>query len=361
MSGHSRFGASAAHRWLRCPGSITASEGIENVSSAFAEEGSMLHGVCENLLRDGVFDADLTDEQAEVVSAYVETVRREHEAIGGTLLIEQRFKLPDFAELWGTADAVIISRPHLRVIDFKAGRGVAVEVDYGGKINPQLGFYVLGALSIAGDGFDDIEVIVVQPRLGGVKRRKVTLAELHDLRDRMLAAVEDALSPFPTFEAGSWCKFCLARSKCVTLESHVRDLARDEFGTLRDPEQASAAKLADILDEADVVETWLAAVRDRAQATIEGGGTVPGWKLTPKRAVRKWRDERIVKQRLASEGLTDFLVEELVSPTQAERLAKKQRVAIDLSDLTVSESSGMKLTRDAERGTATAPATDFAD
>ena len=361
MSGHSRFGASAAHRWMRCPGSITASEGIPNISSPFAEEGSMLHGVAETLLRDGVFEASLTEEQAEVVSAYVETVQREHKAIGGTLLIEQRFKLPDFAEFWGTADAVIISRPHLRVIDFKAGRGVAVEVDYGGKINPQLGFYALGALSIAGAGFEDIEVIVVQPRLGGVKRRKVTIKELDDLRMEMMDAVNDALAPFPSFNAGSWCKFCLARSKCVTLEQHVRDIAKDEFGEVIDPADRTARELADILDEADVIETWLDAVRDRAFATLEGGGTVPGWKLTPKRGVRKWGDERIAKQRLASEGLSDFIVEQLASPAQVERLARKQRVDVNLSDLTVSESSGLKLTRDAERGTATAPATDFAD
>ena len=53
MTLHSRFGASAAHRWMRCPGSIQASEGLPNVSSEFAAEGTLLHGVAEDILRGG--------------------------------------------------------------------------------------------------------------------------------------------------------------------------------------------------------------------------------------------------------------------------------------------------------------------
>jgi len=168
---------------MRCPGSISLSEGIENVSSAFAEEGSRLHALSEDMLRGQtrLFDTEeFTDEQLSVAQAYVDVVQREHEELGGSLLVEQRFKLPQHPEFFGTADAVIVSPPHLRVLDLKAGRGVAVEVDYGGKINPQLGFYALGALTVAGnpEQFTDIEVVVVQPRLGGVKRRRRVVVQI---------------------------------------------------------------------------------------------------------------------------------------------------------------------------------------
>lgn len=112
------------------------------------------------------------------------------------------------------------------------------------------------------------------------------------------------------------------------------------------PLHLSDQQLAEILDNADVIETWLKAVRGLAYQRVEQGHDVPGWKLVPKRAIRKWKDERIVKQRLASEGLDGFMTEGLVTPAQAEKLAKKQGIQLDLFDLIDAESSGMNLARE---------------
>jgi len=132
---------------------------------------------------------------------------------------------------------------------------------------------------------------------------------------------------------------------------------------MQSPESLTAQQISELLDKADVIETWLKAVRAYAQELIEAGDHVPGWKLVPKRGTRKWKDERIVKQRLASEGLQDFIAEELVSPAQAERLAKKQGIQLDLFDLITSESTGVNLTRETDKQvSATASAkSDFAD
>lgn len=129
------------------------------------------------------------------------------------------------------------------------------------------------------------------------------------------------------------------------------------------PEALTAQQIAELLDKADVIETWLKAVRAYAQEMLEAGDVIPGWKLAPKRGQRKWTDERIVKQRLASEGLENFIEEKLVSPAQAERLARKQGVQLDLFDLVSSESSGVNLTRETDpRASASASAVlDFAD
>ena len=132
---------------------------------------------------------------------------------------------------------------------------------------------------------------------------------------------------------------------------------------MQSPESLTAQQISELLDKADVIETWLKAVRAYAQELIEAGDHVPGWKLVPKRGTRKWKDERTVKQRLASEGLQDFIAEELVSPAQAERLAKKQGIQFDLFDLITSESTGVNLTRETDKQvSATASAKlDFAD
>ena len=44
---HSRFGASSAHRWMACPGTIRMCEGIPERSSAYADEGTQAHELLE--------------------------------------------------------------------------------------------------------------------------------------------------------------------------------------------------------------------------------------------------------------------------------------------------------------------------
>ncbi len=126
-------------------------------------------------------------------------------------------------------------------------------------------------------------------------------------------------------------------------------------------ETLSNRQIAEILDNADVIETWLKAVREYACKHIDDGNEIPGWTLKAKRGTRKWKDERIVMQRLASEGLENFVTETLASPAQVEKLAKKQGVQLDLFDLVVSESSGTKLVREDAAGSATTASDDFAD
>lgn len=112
------------------------------------------------------------------------------------------------------------------------------------------------------------------------------------------------------------------------------------------PLRLSEEEIAEVLENADVIETWLTAVRGLAYSAISDGRDIPGWRLVPKRAIRKWKDERIVKQRLASEGLDGFLTEDLITPAQAEKLAKKQGIQLDLFDLIEAESSGLRLARE---------------
>ena len=132
---------------------------------------------------------------------------------------------------------------------------------------------------------------------------------------------------------------------------------------MQSPESLTAQQISELLDKADVIETWLKAVRAYAQELIEAGDYIPGWKLVPKRGTRKWKDERMVKQRLASEGLSGFLTEDLLSPAQVDKLAKKQGLQLDLFDLIISESSGVNLTRETDKQvSATASAkSDFAE
>lgn len=189
MTAHSRFGASGAHRWMRCPGSVPATAGMPNPSSPAAAEGTMLHEVAASELEGLPHEYEITDEQREVVDQYINLVKAEKG--DGKLLVETRFQLP---------------------------------------INPQLGFYALGACAALGrTDWEDIELIVCQPRFGGIKRRATTYQELLALAEELVQAAAVAESNRPTFEAGSHCKFCLASATCPTLRGHVYELARMDF------------------------------------------------------------------------------------------------------------------------------------
>jgi hypothetical protein len=328
----------------------------------------MLHEVAANLLSGLLPGYEISEEQWHVVDTFIDTVMADWED-GDTLLVEAKFKLPHHPEFWGTAD-VVLAKPamqRLKVYDLKAGRGVNVEADYNGKINPQLGFYALGALSMFGADhkFEDIEVIIVQPRLGGVKRRSTTHAELDALALELVKAAAIAEGPDAPLKAGSHCKFCLARGDCSELLADVLRTAQMDFDDAQPIAATTLSQpaLADVLGKADVIETWLKAVREHALDQLATGVPVPGWKLVEKRPVRKWKDYRMVKQRLLSEGLIGFESEGLMTPAQVEKLAKKQGIQLDFFDLIDAVSSGVTLVRETDKRAAAgaSAADDFAD
>ena len=188
----------------------------------------MIHEAASHELLNIPHSWSLNDEQRFVADEYIKLVRAE--SFGGELFVETKFKLPYHDEFWGTADAVIVHDNQLKVVDLKAGRGVNVEADYNGKVNPQLGFYALGACAFLHKfDWDCIEVIICQPRLGGVKRRFVTQEELSELASEMIIAAELAVQEHPPFKAGSHCKFCLASPVCATLRDFVYETARLDF------------------------------------------------------------------------------------------------------------------------------------
>ncbi|NNM74778.1 DUF2800 domain-containing protein [Enterovirga aerilata] len=358
MTGHSRFSASASHRWLRCPGSIRLSEGKPNPETPWAAEGTRLHEAAASALsvfrhdpKDPIAwpDYGLTTEQIEVVQQYVHTIAADLEwgdVRWDRFRVEQKVSIPDLhPEFFGTADCIVVAGGKLTVYDLKCGAGVEVLVDYDGALNPQLGYYMLGAIVALGGkvtvgnielpaGVHDLETVIVQPRFGGVKRRAVAVTELlelaHDLfKQAMVAELDDA-----PLAAGSHCRFCLARAECPALREWVREQARLEFGSaadMPDPDLSAVLRLA------DVIEAWIAAVREEARRRIEGGEAVPGYELKRGReGNRTWRNPEAAYEALVEWGIPADLAapRKLVSPAEAERLAKIHvGEEIDLADM----------------------------
>ena len=104
---HSPLGASGASRWMKCPGSVSLSEGIEDAESEFASLGSAAHALAEISLRD---DEDAwervsrTDSEtgilvdkdmADAVQVYLNAIRSAHpDRNQGNAFIERVFHCP---------------------------------------------------------------------------------------------------------------------------------------------------------------------------------------------------------------------------------------------------------------------------
>jgi hypothetical protein len=383
-SGHSRFGASGADRWIECPGSVQAQAKYKNETSIYAAEGTAGHEVAALCLEDGndassfvgrsivVKDwperVEITEEIADAVQVYLDTIRADKKKYGGKLLIERSFHL-DFLddEFWGTGDCACLGQDNvIRVYDLKLGKGKAVEVmDAAGKPNRQLCYYALGVISTLPKPIqaliEYVELVVVQPRRphkdGPVRRCCVKPEVLLDYCQDLVDAANLARSANPPRRAGDHCTFCRAAADCPALRNKALEAAQVDFDddvpslghNGAPPEDMTPEQLGKLLDVADLIEAWIGAVRGRAETLANAGEQIPGWKLVAKRAVRKWKgsDEATKSALLLDFGLDEasIIEQKLKSPAQVEKLFGKSPHKEALAELYDKVSSGTKLAR----------------
>jgi hypothetical protein len=340
---HATLSPSSAVRWMACPGSVALSKDMPDTTSSFAAEGTAMHEVAELCLKsdadaaayvgrifeiDG-FSIEFTSELALAVQDYVDYVRDVVKATGGELLVEQKLPISHItgeADAKGTTDAVVLAAPELIVIDLKGGRGVAVDA----MDNPQLQIYALAALEefgLVGD-FERVRMVIHQPRLGAVSEWVQTVDELHAFGAEVAEAAEiTANKDAPLFPTTKGCKFCKAKATCPAL----RDEVLNTFGSIKpephSPDVDDAGLLADALAKADLIESWLKAIRAEVETRLLAGVPIPGYKLVQgKKGNRAWSDkvaaEALLKQmRVPHDQMYDYSV---VSPTTAEKLHKSE-------------------------------------
>lgn len=363
---HSELGASVAHRWMACPGSVQLSRGIPAKSSAYAEEGTAAHALLERCLTtktapeaylgvtfDGV---EVDEEMVEAVQVFVAEVNKCLAIPGAVLYVERQFDLAALnppGAMWGTADAVIWieAAQLLIVLDFKYGQGIVVAA----KGNPQLRYYALGAMLSLGYVPETIHSVVVQPRVshpeGIVRREEISFLELIDFSEELLVAARRTLEPDPPLVPGDWCRFCPAQPVCPKLHSHAVEVAQTEFTNLEapappSPETLPKEVLLRVLEHSDVLESWLRACRTYvADRVAEDPAWAEGqWKLVAKRANRKWADEEAAEVFARDRGLKpeDIFSRKIKTPAQLERLLRGQDKK-DMQALTVKPATGVVL------------------
>ncbi|ARV77540.1 Cas4-like exonuclease [Sinorhizobium phage phiM5] len=360
-SRHTKLFGSTSYRTLQCPAHYKRGANIPDPpSSEAAREGTMLHGYVEDVLRapaktpeDFPWWAELDFDQRNIVTTHVNLIREI--AKEGRLYVEKRTESPHLhAEWFGTADAVIVKPPRLVIGDLKCGR-IPVEVDDAEyEINAQLGSYAISVLEnlkpSVRDQITEVELVIVQPREGGIKRLVVARDVLDNLKRRLLEAAALAESDNPPAAVGKACHFCKVKPYCETYRDFVHNQARLDFalegGTA---DQLGLVELSDVLAVADMAIEWGKAVKARAEQILNDGVDIDGWQLIPKRAKRVWDgDLEALFPALKKAGLEieDYMVPAtLKSPAQIEAVLKERGIKLDLSDFTDSVSTGLKIAK----------------
>ena len=382
---HSHLGASSADRWMSCPASVKASEGIPDNGSVFAAEGTAAHHLAELVLarfkgmRNVLADPDaaaadyvgnfihvfehagkklvgmtpdeeppitfplapeprtfeVTEEMADHVQVYLNYLRIFTHSEDPACVewdYEIRFSLTHLHPgMFGTGDFRAVAHGLLTIVDLKYGKGVVV----GAIDNAQLLYYALGAYEALPAEqkrkVKRIRMAIVQPRTADpVRSWEIDLEDLLLWSNDLIMLAQSTESPNAPFKAGDHCMFCRAKPICETARREALRIAQADFmaepGTIPDVQEAASMTpetLAKILSEADYLEGWINSVRQYAHERAVAGVEVPGMKLVAKRPMRRWKDPEGAETELA--GLIDPWVKKLVSPAQAEKLLGSKR------------------------------------
>jgi hypothetical protein len=241
------------------------------------------------------------------------------------------------------------------VIDFKYGAGIQVEV----ANNNQLMYYALGALVTTNFLVDEVELVIVQPRIdhpdGKVRRFRFETLEILDFEAKLIEAAKATAEPNAPLKSGEWCRFCPAAALCPKLKEDAAVAVAEEFEIVRTYDER---KLAQSLDLIPKIEAWVKAVHEFAYSEAKNGRTPPGYKLVAKRASRKWKDEtqviKFISEKLKHVKSEEIFKTELKSVTQLEKvLSKEDKNKIE--DLIESVSSGETLVHESDPRPAVIP------
>jgi len=311
---------------------------------------------------------EMTEENCEFAQHHVNAIKDIWAHLYSNALLCVEYALPyqetSAYKCGGTADVVGISKEKRKLIiaDLKTGRGY-VDAD-----SDQLKLYALAALENMGkwslwsdkkkkiggikvekgnglyQDIDTIELWIIQPHHGEVRKHTMTTQELVDWEHYVLTpAIENALNPaYPPVPSDSACQYCAAKTICPAQANMVEVVHSAPPVEVLTEEQISV-----LLTKFDMVEDYIKAVRDHALKRMEKGAVIAGWQLAPKRALRSWTDEWQAYAGLLALGLDkdQVMKTELITPAQAEKLLTKDQKP-NLDALTSRISSGLTLARD---------------
>lgn len=346
MAGHAFLSASGAPAWLLCNLKPWMEKDLPDSSSKAADEGTAAHELGERCLNNGTNPAEyigeyiavgddfweVTNEMAEYVDEYVKRVRERP----GDRMVEVRLDIGFITGeegAQGTADCLIFDGSTMYIGDLKYGYGF-VPAD-----SSQLIMYAAAAVRQFSTIYDVYRVVlqILQPRINSFPVHEMTVSELQEWVIATQQVGMDILMGPDGLKATpgeKQCKFCRAKGSCPELKKKVMSVATiDDFEDLTATEDTLALltneQLSRIAPNLELVHDWCNGIRAELDRRLLSGQMIEGWKVVQgKKGNRAWADpveaEKALVDRLGEAAYTS----KVISPTQAEKLLKKDYEAI---------------------------------
>ena len=346
-------GGSTAKRVINCPASVALCAKMPpKPSSTYADKGTLLHdaialildgkatpeSVIGNRYENEVLTQEWYDDKIAPALAALDEIDPDGKM---EFAVESRVGFGDLLpDVFGSSDLLGRIGSRAIVLDWKFGDGVAVSAEE----NEQGLFYAAAAMRTAEtqwvfDRASEIEIIIVQPP--SVKRWLTTPERVAQFERDLVKAVANSKYPTAIMQAGDHCRWCAAKPVCPKMTGAVDRALKVQLQSL------DAPTIGAYLQNAEILEQWIKDLRELATNMLEKNVSVPGYKLVSKRATRSWTDEAAAQHWLYGEGLTDIIVQKVVSPAVAEKMLKKVKKTLP-EDLIVAISSGSSLAEESD-------------
>ena len=328
---HAILSASASFRWLNCTPSAKLNAEIPDVTTEYAREGTCAHELAEFKVNQLLgmrtdnptenFDyydqemEDCTDSYAQYIS---EVISKYSDPI---VMVEQRLDFSRYVpDGFGTGDCIIVADDVLTVIDFKYGKGVAVEAEH----NPQMMLYALGALELFDDIYDidQVSMTIYQPRRQNVSTYEISKDDLYRWADEVLKPTADlAFAGDGNFLCGEWCGFCKAKNECRARAEANLKLAQHDFKL---PPLLTDTEIEVILGKLDELVSWASDIKEYALQQALSGKEWTGFKIVEGRSNRRYSNESAVIDAVEKAGFDPY-EKKLLGITAMQKLLGKSR------------------------------------
>ena len=368
MSTHSSLSPSSRHRWSMCPGSVREEAKYPSKPGGPAAiDGTHDHSLLEKCINQ-YHDAKtyvgmkLTDHEGEfVVDAeraervqfaldYIEKRVAELGNEGVQVFAERRVDpapLVGRSDMSGTVDVQILTHDLLEIIDYKGGMA---PVD--AKGNHQMEDYAVGTIASMPLRPLHIRMTIIQPKLrvkgmSGISTHTITLGELMQIKDKMIAEAAATDAPDAPLIAGeAQCKYCAHKGACSALSTKVLGDSGISFKGIdvvtqaadKEPTAMTDQQLREIIEAAPLLRQMIEAAEAEALRRMEQGAVIEGIKAVRGRGSRGWAiaDEQEMAEKLKKMGLPKDTIwtTKLISVAQAEKATwtKRDGTVVQLSD-----------------------------
>jgi hypothetical protein len=363
-------GGSTADRILHCPASYQETIALPShvdATSPYAEEGTHLHHVMDELMRarqqnndldlkilasgyvgEHFYDREFSAEHLDTaIEPALDQLKELESNYAGTFYVagvEKEVRFPGIPGAFGTADLLLQSDHWLILVDWKFGAGVPVQAVYftddGDEfVNAQLLFYLTAAYASARKLFADRRIAgaIIQPRTDDpLTHTEIARVELTTFAKDLETAIVEAMGRDPYRERGEHCRFAPCKLTCPLWTGPLLDLsalhpvkqtANDATSIEPTAYGVYLAAAKAMLDDLLILKPT---IDEQIHAFLEDGGIVPGWKLKAKTKQRVWVDETVVVPVLKKLGFADSDIwqRKLQTFTAADAAAKRLGVVI---------------------------------